>query len=105
MERVTLYVEDMTEVLATAIWTSPEETPVPGTVADALERAMLASADAVETWDADTEEYTEAVNAVQELVTTMNGQASPDAPMDATASLAMSLRRIMRTIRTEEDQP
>jgi len=42
---------------------------------------------------------------VQELVTTMNGNASPDTPMDATASLAMSLRRIMRTIRTEEDQP
>ncbi|MEB7448568.1 FUSC family protein [Arthrobacter koreensis] len=105
MERVTLYVEDMTEVLATAIWTSPEETPVPGTVSEALERAMLTSADAVETWDADAQEYAEAVNAVRKLVSTMNGQASPDTPMDATASLAMSLRRIMRTIRTEEDQP
>ena len=105
MERVTLYVEDMTEVLATAIWQTPEDTPVPSTVADALERAMRASAEAVETWDADTEEYQEAVDAVQDLVRRMNSSASPDTPIDATASLAMSLRRIMRTIRTEEDQP
>ncbi|MBD7994340.1 FUSC family protein [Arthrobacter sp. Sa2CUA1] len=105
MERVTLYVEDMTEVLATAIWKTPEITPVPSTVSEALERALLATAEAVETWDAETQEYQEAADAVQALVVQMNSGASPDSPMDATASLAMSLRRIMRTIRTEEDQP
>ncbi|MFZ3452300.1 FUSC family protein [Arthrobacter sp. 7Tela_A1] len=105
MERVTLYVEDMTEVLATAIWSTPQETPVSHELADSLERAMLATAEAVETWDDQTDEYAEAVAAVQDLVRQVNSSASPDSPVDAPASLAMSLRRVLRTVRTEEDQP
>lgn len=105
MERVTLYVEDMTEVLATAIWTSPEDMPVPSELADQLSAAMLACGEAVETWDADSEEFAAAREAVQQLQVDMNTAASPDSPVDVTASLAMSMRRILRTVRTEEDQP
>jgi uncharacterized membrane protein YgaE (UPF0421/DUF939 family) len=105
MERVTLYVEDMTEVLATAIWTSPEDMPVPAELADQLSEAMLACGEAVETWDAGTDEFSEAKDAVRRLQIDMNSAASPDSPVDVTASLAMSMRRILRTVRTEEDQP
>ena len=105
MERVTLYVEDMTEVLATAIWTSPEDMPVPDTLAGQLSEAMLACAEAVESWDDEAEEYTAASEAVQRLQIEMNTTASRDNPVDVTASLAMSMRRILRTIRTEKDQP
>ena len=105
MERVTLYVEDMTEVLATAIWTHPEDMPVPDEFADQLSEAMTATGEAVEAWDADTEEYSLAREAVRRLQIDMNSSASPDSPVDVTASLAMSMRRILRTVRTEEDQP
>lgn len=105
MERVTLYVEDMTEVLATAIWTSPEDMPVPGELSGQLSEAMLACAEAVETWDSDTDEYREAHDAVRRLQVDMNTAASPDSPVEVTASLAMSMRRILRTVKTEEDQP
>ncbi|MCC3265316.1 FUSC family protein [Arthrobacter gengyunqii] len=105
MERVTLYVEDMTEVLATAIWTSPKDMPVPGQLSEQLSAAMLACGDAVENWDADSEEYSAARDAVLKLQNDMNTAASPDSPVDVTASLAMSMRRVLRTIRTVEDQP
>ncbi|WP_146070490.1 aromatic acid exporter family protein [Arthrobacter sp. 08Y14] len=105
MERVTLYVEDMTEVLATAIWTSPKDMPVPEQLSEQLSEAMLACGEAVENWDADSEEYSAARDAVLKLQTDMNTAASPDSPVDVTASLAMSMRRVLRTIRTEEDQP
>lgn len=105
MERVTLYVEDMTEVLATAIWTSPADMPVPDQLADQLSEAMLACGEAVETWDADSEEFSAAREAVQKLQIEMNSAASPDSPVDVTASLAMSMRRVLRTIRTVKDQP
>ncbi|MDK1359177.1 aromatic acid exporter family protein [Arthrobacter sp. zg-Y1219] len=103
MERVTLYVEDMTEVLATAIWTSPEDMPVPAELAEPLSEAMTACGEAVETWDADSEEHTQARDAVRRLQIEMNTAASPDSPVDVTASLAMSMRRILRTIRAEEE--
>ena len=105
MERVTLYVEDMTEVLSTAIWTSPEDMAVPGELAEQLSEAMTATGEAVEAWDAGGEEYETAREAVRQLQIDMNSAASPDSPVDVTASLAMSMRRILRTVRTEEDQP
>ncbi|WAP53032.1 hypothetical protein OL239_08030 [Arthrobacter sp. ATA002] len=105
MERVTLYVEDMTEILATAIWTNPEDMPVPAGLEDQLSTAMLACGEAVETWDADTDEYAHAREAVRQLQIDMNSSASPDSPVDVAASLAMSMRRILRTVQTEEDQP
>ena len=103
MERVTLYVEDMTEVLATAIWTSPEDMPVPSELADALSEAMTACGEAVESWDPESEEHVRARDAVRRLQVDMNTAASPDSPVDVTASLTMSLRRILRTIRSDED--
>ena len=105
MERVTLYVEDMTEVLATAIWTLPKDMPVQDKLSEQLSEAMLACGEAVEKWDADTEEYAQAREAVHKLQIDMNSHASPDSPVDVTASLAMSMRRILRTVKTERDQP
>jgi uncharacterized membrane protein YgaE (UPF0421/DUF939 family) len=99
LERMTFYVEDMTEVLSGVIWRSPEETPVPLPLSEPLGNALIATGEAVEDWN--DEELLAAAEAAQDhLATEMNRLASPDDPVDATASLALALRRIVRTLRS-----
>ncbi|WP_051427363.1 FUSC family protein [Arthrobacter sp. H20] len=98
MERITFYVEDMTELLASAIWHSPDNTPMPQSLGLPLAEATALAADAVEAWDAESELLQEAEAAVERLMTAVNSSGSDDR-IGATASLGMGLRRILLTVR------
>lgn len=97
LSRVTFYVEDMTEVLSGVIWRSPKETPVPLPLSEPLAQAMSAAGDAVANWN-DADKLTAAEEALQELRRDMHRTASEDQPVDATGSLALSLRRILSAL-------
>lgn len=101
LERMTFYVEDMTEVLSGVIWRTPEETPVPLPLSEPLGRALTAAGVAVEDWH-DPENVEAAAAALEQLTHRINEVASPEEPVDAAATLALGLRRIVRTLRSLE---
>ena len=103
MERATAHVKDMTDVLTDAIWRNPQNVAVPLALIDPLADAVNACADAVEKWDPESGEHDDARRAVLELVRLVNTSGSTDNPVDATAALAMDLRRILRTITAAAD--
>ena len=103
MESATRHVKDMTEVLTDAIWRNPQNVAVPAALTVPLAEAVNACAEAVETWDPESEEYSAATASLIELVRLVNTSASAESPVDATAALAMDLRRILRIISTESD--
>ncbi|CEA08313.1 hypothetical protein BN1051_01653 [Arthrobacter saudimassiliensis] len=103
MERATRHVKDMTEVLTDAIWRSPRDVAVPAALAEPLADAVEAAAQAVEAWDSEGEVHGAARQAVQDLIRLVNTSASAENPVDATAAMAMDLRRILRIISADED--
>lgn len=105
MERCTLYVEDMTEVLADAIWHHPHEVRVPAGITDCLAEGLLSAAAAMEAWDQDSNEYREALAALERLGEDIAREAARGEPTEASAALAMGLRRILRMIAAREEQP
>ncbi|WP_146361764.1 FUSC family protein [Arthrobacter yangruifuii] len=103
MERATRHVKDMTEVLADAIWRNPEHVAVPAALINPLADAVNACGEAVEKWDPESEEHSAATEALVKLVGLINTSASAESPVDATAALAMDMRRILRTITAQAD--
>ena len=103
MERATRHVKDMTEVLTDAIWRNPQNVAVPATLTAPLATAVAACAEAVEAWDPESEEHTAATESLLELVRLVNTSGSTETPVDATAAMAMDLRRILRIIGTAAD--
>ena len=103
MERATRHVKDMTEVLTDAIWHSPRDVAVPSSLTEPLAAAVEATAEAVEAWDSEGEVHGTARQAVQDLIRLVNTSASAENPVDATAAMAMDLRRILRIISADED--
>lgn len=104
MERATAHVKDMTDVLADAIWRNPENVAVPASLSEPLAKAVTACAEAVEVWDPESEEHAAATQALVELVRLVNTSGSADSPVDATAAMAMDLRRILRVIAAVAEQ-
>ncbi|MBP2217254.1 aromatic acid exporter family protein [Arthrobacter sp. CAN_C5] len=100
MERITFYVEDMTELLTDVIWRTPESTPLPKPLGPPLAYAVKLTGTAVEEWDTTAESLTDAETAVEDLMQHLK-DVSPDERIDATASLGMALRRILLTIRAD----
>ena len=100
MERITFYVEDMTELLTDVIWRSPETTPLPKPLGPPLAYAVKLTAAAVEEWDPAAESMNDAEAAVEDLMQHVK-HVSPDERIEATASLGMALRRILLTIRAD----
>jgi hypothetical protein len=101
MERVTFYVEDMTEILADIIWHAPQATTLPQDLGPPLAKALARTADAVDEWDAQCPAMDRAEAAVEDLMRQANRSAAADERIDATAALGMGLRRILLTIRTD----
>ncbi|GAA1340285.1 hypothetical protein GCM10009611_10060 [Arthrobacter roseus] len=100
LERTTFHVQDVTEILASAIWDSPDETPVSQSTADPLSNAFAACSTAISEWDPESESYRVAEDAVHELQRALNTTARKDEAIQTTASLAVSLRRMLWAIRT-----
>lgn len=105
MERIAFHVQDMTDVLAGAIWRSPEATPLPPALVKPLGNAMSLTADAVNDWDPEGSAMTDAESAVEELMRQINSSATAENRVQATASLGMGLRRILLTVRAESGAP
>lgn len=103
MERATRHVKDMTEVLTDAIWRNPQNVAVPASLTGPLAKAVTACSEAVEAWDPDSDEHAAATESLEELVRLINTSASAKSPVDATAALAMDLRRILRIVGTAAD--
>ncbi|MHA7155036.1 FUSC family protein [Arthrobacter sp. TMN-50] len=100
MERITFYVEDMTELLSHVIWHSQESMPLPKPLGPPLAHAATLTATAVEDWVTTGPSMTDAEAAVEDLMQGLR-QVSPDERIEATASLGMALRRILLTIRAD----
>lgn len=100
LERTTFHVRDVTEILAAAIWHEPEEHEMASTLADPLAEAFTACAEAVKQWDPDGDAHAGATGKVAELQATLNhAPRGEDSPLEATASLVLSLRRMLKAIR------
>ena len=100
MERIAFHVQDMTEVLAGAIWHTPESTPLPPALVEPLGNAIARTADALNEWDPEGRTMEEAEAAVERLMQDINSGAAEDR-IQATAALGMDLRRILLTVRAE----
>jgi hypothetical protein len=102
MERITFQVQDITDVLASTIWEEHAGTTVPPELTDELAAALTATAELVRGWtdDGDVPGLTDqAQAAVDGLSSALQATASHDDSVNATASVAMSLRRVIGTVR------
>ena len=101
LERMTFRVQDITDVLASVIWEERAGTTVPLELTDELAGALSSTADLVRGWDADDvdDRLERAQAAVDALSAALRAAASENASVNATASMAMSLRRIIGTVR------
>ncbi len=100
LERTTFHVQDVTEILSSAIWELPDDLPVTQTASEPLSKAFEACARAIADWNPESDGYQHAEEAVQELQIALETTARKDEPVQTTASLALSLRRMLRVIST-----
>lgn len=101
MERIAFHVQNMTEVLAGAIWRTPEATPLPPALVEPLGEALGRTAEAVADWDSEGSKMIAAEEAVENLMQQITASAAAEDRVQATASLGMDLRRILLTVRAE----
>ena len=101
LERMTFQVQDITDVLASVIWEERAGTTVPPEVSEELAAALSATAHLVRGWDADDvgDRLERAQAAVDALSSALRAAATEDVSVNATASMAMSMRRIVGTVR------
>ncbi|MCZ2401975.1 FUSC family protein [Paenarthrobacter sp. Z7-10] len=101
LERITFHVKDITEVLADAIWETPEETPVPADLCTPLGNALNTVGALVRQWnDEDAEAiFVQAKDSVDFISVEYDRLRSPEKEVAAAASITMSLKRILRGIR------
>ncbi|MFJ5957499.1 aromatic acid exporter family protein [Paenarthrobacter sp. NPDC092416] len=103
LERLTFHVQDITDVLASVIWEENAGTSIPESVLDHLSEALEGTALVIEQWrDGDTgqleRQLAEAKEGVAELGDAITHAAAGDASVNAAASVAMSLRRIITAV-------
>ena len=102
IERVTFQIQDITEVLASAIWEESSGTSVPHEVTDLIAEALNATAAMIRGWtdDGDVPDLADqAQAAVDGLNSGILSAASGEASVSAASSVAMSLRRVISTVR------
>ncbi len=101
LERVTFHVQDITEVLADAIWGTPELTPVPAELCTPLSGALTATGSLLRAWqEADAvEALPVAEAALEDVAGRYQRLGSPRKPVGVAASVTMSLHRILRIVR------
>lgn len=107
LERLTFHVQDITDVLQSAIWEEDEGTDIPDSVVEYLSESLDAAASVIEHWrDAESEELStrlaEAKDSISALSTAVADAAADQAPVNAPASVAMSLRRILTVVLTSD---
>jgi hypothetical protein len=98
VERVTFQVQDITDVLSSAIWEERAGTIVPPDLAEKLAGGLAGTAALVRGWDDDErlpQLLDEAHAAVDDVSSALRAAAAREAPVNATASVAMSLRRVI----------
>ncbi|OFI38706.1 hypothetical protein BIU82_04620 [Arthrobacter sp. SW1] len=106
IERVTFHVQDVTDVLASAIWEEHADTVIPAEITGDLSAALSSVAGLLSDWndpDALAGSLAEARDAVGQLSSAVARAASRDANVTAGASVAMSLRRIISVVAGKAD--
>lgn len=111
LENVTFHIRDLTEVLAGAVWGKPFPVELPTGLCPALSEAVLAVADVLTAWDksaGETESVRHAEDSMEALLDSINEHHSPGSDSrNAAATIAMSLQRILATVRmrTQDSGP
>ncbi len=100
LERITFYVEDLTEVLSGAIWRSETAAPLPAGLGVPLAEASRLTSEAIGAWDPETSTQAAAEDAVEALMREVHTSAVTER-IDAAATFGMGLRRILLTIRLD----
>ncbi|MCI0140861.1 hypothetical protein KNN17_04640 [Arthrobacter bambusae] len=103
MERLTFHVQDITDVLASVIWEEDAGTVIPEGVPPHLAEALVDVAVAIRQWrHGDAEDFKSSLEAARDSVAALSGTlteaAADQASVNATASVAMSLRRIITVV-------
>lgn len=107
LERLTFHVQDITDVLASAVWEEDAGTDIPDTVLANLSQALEATAAVVDhSQDAESKELAsrmaEAKDSISALGDAIAEAAAGHALINAPASVAMSLRRILTVVLASE---
>ncbi|MGO4856747.1 hypothetical protein [Arthrobacter sp. 2MCAF14] len=103
LERLTFHVQDITDVLASVIWEEDAGTVIPAGVPPNMAEALEEVATAIRQWrHGNSEDFRnaldEARNSVAALTDTVTEAAAGQESVNATASVAMSLRRIITVV-------
>ncbi|WP_035743436.1 aromatic acid exporter family protein [Arthrobacter sp. MA-N2] len=103
VERLTFHVQDITDVLASVIWEENAGTVIPEGVPRNLSRALEDVATLIRRWrHGDAEDFKGALDDAHDSVAALGGTltevAAENAPVNAPASVAMSLRRIITAV-------
>ncbi|MCR1162078.1 MULTISPECIES: FUSC family protein [Micrococcaceae] len=107
LERLTFHVQDITDVLASAIWERDAGTVIPDAVVGYLSDALESTALVIDHWrDGESDELgtllTEAKDSISALSDAVAEAAAGQSPVNAPASVAMSLRRILTVVLSAE---
>ncbi|MDO5862722.1 MULTISPECIES: aromatic acid exporter family protein [Paenarthrobacter] len=103
VERLTFHVQDITDVLQSVIWEEGAGTVIPDSVLSNLSEALESVADVIDRWRSDEEPelepaLSEARDCVAGLGDAINEAAAGQASVNAAASVAMSLRRMITVL-------
>ncbi|MFJ4172272.1 aromatic acid exporter family protein [Paenarthrobacter sp. NPDC089714] len=106
VERLTFHVQDITDVLASVIWEEGADTVLPEGVLSHLAEALESVAAVIDKWRNDQareleDQLTDARDRVQALGDAINEAAAGQASVNAAASVAMSLRRMITVLSSE----
>ncbi len=103
VERLTFHVQDITDILASVIWEENAGTVIPEGVPPNLAEALEGVAAAIRQWrHGDSEDFKSALDEADDRVAalsdTITEAAAGQASVNATAAVAMSLRRIITAV-------
>ncbi|MHA7264347.1 FUSC family protein [Arthrobacter sp. TMN-37] len=101
LERITFYVEDITEVLSGAIWRTDTAAPLPAGLGAPLAEASRLTSEAIDAWDPAADAQDSAEAAVEALMDHVHRTAARNERIDAAATFGLGLRRILLTIRLD----
>ncbi|MBP2268102.1 MULTISPECIES: FUSC family protein [Micrococcaceae] len=107
LERLTFHVQDITDVLASAIWEKDAGTVIPDAVVGNLSEALEATAAVIDHWrDAENGELANRLARAKDSITALSNAvaeaAADQSSVNAPASVAMSLRRILTVVLSAE---
>lgn len=107
VERLTFHVQDITDVLASVIWEEDAGTVIPDGMLANLSQALESVANVIDQWrSGDAEELKSRLTAAKDRVSALGDAvreaAAGQASVNAAASVAMSLRRIITVVSTAD---